>query len=54
MSDIAVLAHLAPVLGSAPSGPTIRRGPGPGRHQMRIPGPRGVMRDGRSRSPAGL
>ena len=25
MSDIAVLAHLAPVLGQAPSGPTIRR-----------------------------
>ncbi len=25
MSDIAVLAHLAPVLGTAPSGPTIRR-----------------------------
>ena len=25
MSDIAVLAHLAPVLGDAPSGPTIRR-----------------------------
>jgi hypothetical protein len=25
MSDIAVLAHLAPVLGAAPSGPTIRR-----------------------------
>ena len=25
MSDIAVLAHLAPVLGEAPSGPTIRR-----------------------------
>src|SRR5712692_11014238 len=25
MSDIAVLAHLAPVLGSAPSGPTVRR-----------------------------
>jgi hypothetical protein len=25
MNDIAVLAHLAPVLGSAPSGPTIRR-----------------------------
>ena len=29
--DIAVLAHLAPVLGDAPSGPTVRRGPGPGR-----------------------
>jgi hypothetical protein len=26
MSDIAVLAHLAPVLGNAPSGPTVRRG----------------------------
>src|SRR5260370_31620776 len=25
MSDIAVLAHLAPVLGAAPSGPTMRR-----------------------------
>ena len=25
MSDIAVLAHLAPVLGPAPSGPTVRR-----------------------------
>ena len=25
MSDIAVLAHLAPVLGSAPGGPTVRR-----------------------------
>jgi DDE family transposase len=25
MSDIAVLAHLAPVLGNAPSGPTVRR-----------------------------
>jgi hypothetical protein len=25
MSDIALLAHLAPVLGSAPSGPTVRR-----------------------------
>ena len=25
MSDIAILAHLAPVLGTAPSGPTIRR-----------------------------
>ncbi len=25
MSDIAVLAHLAPVLGDAPSGPTVRR-----------------------------
>jgi hypothetical protein len=25
MSDIAVLAHLAPVLGVAPSGPTVRR-----------------------------
>jgi len=25
MSDIAVLAHLTPVLGQAPSGPTIRR-----------------------------
>jgi len=25
MSDIAVLAHLAPVLGTAPSGPTTRR-----------------------------
>ena len=25
MSDIAVLAHLAPVLGGAPSGPTVRR-----------------------------
>src|SRR6202012_831515 len=25
MSDIALLAHLAPVLGDAPSGPTIRR-----------------------------
>ena len=25
MSDIAVLSHLAPVLGAAPSGPTIRR-----------------------------
>ena len=25
MSDIAVLAHLAPVLGDAPSGPTMRR-----------------------------
>jgi hypothetical protein len=25
MSDIAVLAHLAPVLGTAPSGPTVRR-----------------------------
>jgi len=25
MSDIAALAHLAPVLGEAPSGPTIRR-----------------------------
>ena len=30
MSDIAVLAHLGPVLGDAPSGPTVR-GPGPGR-----------------------
>src|SRR5215472_12916659 len=28
MSDIAVLAHLAPVLGTAPSGPTVRRGLG--------------------------
>jgi hypothetical protein len=26
MSDIALLAHLAPVLGDAPSGPTARRG----------------------------
>jgi Transposase DDE domain group 1 len=26
MSDIALLAHLAPVLGAAPSGPTVRRG----------------------------
>ena len=25
MSDIAVLAHLSPVLGAAPSGPTVRR-----------------------------
>jgi hypothetical protein len=25
MSDIAVLAHLVPVLGDAPSGPTVRR-----------------------------
>ena len=25
MSDIALLAHLAPVLGTAPSGPTVRR-----------------------------
>jgi hypothetical protein len=25
MSDIAVLAHLAPVLGAAPSGPAVRR-----------------------------
>jgi hypothetical protein len=25
MSDVAVLAHLAPVLGTAPSGPTVRR-----------------------------
>src|SRR5215468_6116691 len=25
MSDIAVLAHLAPVLGTPPSGPTVRR-----------------------------
>src|SRR5689334_25123038 len=25
MSDIALLAHLAPVLGDAPSGPTVRR-----------------------------
>jgi hypothetical protein len=25
MSDIAVLAHLAPVFGAAPSGPTVRR-----------------------------
>jgi membrane associated rhomboid family serine protease len=25
MSDIALLAHLAPVLGGAPSGPTARR-----------------------------
>jgi hypothetical protein len=25
MSDIALLAHLAPVLGPAPSGPTVRR-----------------------------
>jgi len=25
MSDIAVLRHLAPVLGTAPSGPTVRR-----------------------------
>ena len=25
MSDIGVLAHLAPVLGAAPSGPTVRR-----------------------------
>ena len=25
MSDIALLAHLAPVLGGAPSGPTVRR-----------------------------
>jgi len=25
MSDIALLAHLAPVLGAAPSGPTVRR-----------------------------
>src|SRR6266702_4191893 len=25
MSDIAVLAHLAPLLGTAPSGPTVRR-----------------------------
>ena len=25
MSDIAVLAHLAPVLGTAPSGRTVRR-----------------------------
>ena len=27
MSDIALLAHLAPVLGDAPSGPTVRRAP---------------------------
>jgi Transposase DDE domain group 1 len=26
MSDVALLAHLAPVLGGAPSGPTVRRG----------------------------
>jgi hypothetical protein len=26
MSDVAVLGHLAPVLGAAPSGPTVRRG----------------------------
>jgi hypothetical protein len=25
MSDIALLAHLAPLLGTAPSGPTVRR-----------------------------
>ena len=25
MSDIGLLAHLAPVLGTAPSGPTVRR-----------------------------
>ena len=25
MSDIGLLAHLAPVLGAAPSGPTVRR-----------------------------
>ena len=25
MSDIALLAHLAPLLGAAPSGPTVRR-----------------------------
>jgi hypothetical protein len=25
MSDIALLAHLAPVLGDAPGGPTVRR-----------------------------
>src|SRR6201982_1983487 len=30
MSDIAVLAHLAPVLGAAPSGPTVRRALGLG------------------------
>src|SRR2546428_7277419 len=29
MSDIAVLGHLSPVLGDAPSGPTVRRGLGP-------------------------
>jgi hypothetical protein len=28
MSDIALLAHLSPVLGAAPSGPTVRRAPG--------------------------
>jgi hypothetical protein len=32
MSDIAVLAHLAPVLGEASSGSTVPAGPGPGRH----------------------
>ena len=51
MSDIALLAHLAPVLGEAPSGPTARRAlelagsracstasPGPGRRHASTPG----------------
>ena len=51
MSDIALLAHLAPVLGTAPSGPTVRRtlelaaprpcwtrSPAPARRHGRTPG----------------
>ena len=51
MSDIALLAHLAPVLGAAPSGPTVRRAlelaaprpcwtgsPAPARKPARTPG----------------
>ena len=51
MSDIALLAHLSPVLGAAPSGPTVRRAldlagpracwtgsPGPGRRPASTPG----------------
>ena len=51
MSDIAVLAHLAPVLGAAPSDPTVRRtlklAGAPPLTRSRTPAPRSAGTPGR-------
>jgi hypothetical protein len=47
MSDIAVLGHLCPVLGEAPSGLTVRAGTGPGRRR----GHAGADREGAREGP---
>ena len=49
MSDIALLAHLAPLLGTAPSGPTVRRALDlAGHHRMRDRSPARARGPGRT------